>query len=129
MRLKQWAGAALALAMTAGTGVMVGQYYGPQGPPPPPGYGGYGYDHDHDRDRGGWDAMPPEFRDIERRGFHDGIEGARHDFDNHRRPDPNNRDEFRDPKFIARPDRRAYREAFRRGYWVGVRHIYGPGRY
>lgn len=116
MRLTRWTGAALAIAMTAGSGVMMAQYYGPQGPPPPPGY----------QDRGGWDTVPPEFREIQRRGFHDGIDGARHDFDNHRRPDPNNRDEFRHPH-VDRADRRAYREAFRRGYWVGVRHIYGPG--
>lgn len=105
---------AAALIIVPSTGSMVAQQYGPpQGPPP-------GY-----HDRGDWDAVPPEFREIERRGFHDGIEGARHDFDNHRRPDPNNRDEFRHPH-VDGADRRAYREAFRRGYWVGVRHIYGP---
>jgi ribosome modulation factor len=102
--------------MTAGTGVMAAQNYGPPGPPP-----GYGQ-------HGDWENVPPEFREIQRRGFHDGIEGARRDFDNHRPPNVNNRDEFRDPKFIARPDRRAYREAFRRGYQVGVQHIYGNGR-
>lgn len=118
MRLNRWVGAALAVMMTAGTGAMVAQYYGPpQGPPP-------GY---HDRDD--WDAVPQEFREIERRGFHDGLEGARHDFDNHRRPDVNNRDEYRHPEHVDRADRRAYREAFRRGYWIAVRHIYGPGQY
>ena len=114
MRLTRWAGAVLAVVMTAGSGAMMAQYY--QQGPPPPGY----------QDRGTWDAAPREFRAIQQRGFHDGIEGARHDFDNHRRPDPNNRDEFRKPN-VDRADRRAYREAFRRGYWVGVRHIYGPG--
>ena len=114
MRLTRWTGAALAFAMTAGSGAMMAQYYGP--PTPPPGY----------QDRGDWDAVPPEFRRIQQRGFHDGIEGARHDFDNHRRPDPNNRDEYRHPEDVHRSDMRMYREAFRRGYWVGVRHIYGP---
>ena len=44
-----------------------------------------------------WDAPPQEFKDIQRQGYHDGIEGARKDYDNHRRPDVNNRDEYRHP--------------------------------
>ena len=91
-----------------------------QGPPPPgyyqqgppPGYQGQP-----------WETAPPEFQEVERRGFHDGIEGARKDFDNHRRPDVDNRDEFRHPN-VRPADRRAYRQAFRRGYQVGVQHIY-----
>ena len=83
-------------------------------PPPPSGY---------DRDRG-WDAPPEEFRDdIQRRGFRDGIEGARADFANHRRPDVNNRDEFRHPHDVPPRMRDRYREAFRRGYDVGVRRM------
>jgi hypothetical protein len=67
---------------------------------------------------------PQEFRDIQRQGFHDGIEGARKDFDNHRHPDVNNRDEYRHPHVppSARDD---YREGFRRGYDAGVSHLYG----
>lgn len=95
------------------------QYYGPpQGPPP----GNYG--QGYDRGPGGWDQAPPEFRDAQRRGFRDGIEGARRDFENHRRPDVMNRDEFRKPP-VSRADARDYRMAFRRGYDVGVQHIYG----
>lgn len=41
------------------------------------------YDHSHDHD---WDAPPAEFREAQRQGFHDGIEGARKDFENHRPP-------------------------------------------
>ena len=37
--------------------------------------------------QGGWDAPPREFSDIQRQGFHDGIEGARKDIQNHRQPD------------------------------------------
>lgn len=102
----------LSALLLAGTGIASAQYY--QGPPPPP-----HYDHD-------WEAPPPEFAAAERRGFHDGIEGARKDFDNHRRPDVNNRDEYRHPNHVAPPDRRDYRIGFRRGYEVGVRNIYGP---
>lgn len=117
MRLTRTAAVVLGVLMAGSSGAMLAQYY--QGPPPPAGY--YGHDRDDD-----WDRVPPEFRAAQQRGFHEGIEGARHDFDNHRQPDVNNRDEYRHPEHVDRADRRAYREAFRRGYWVGVRHIYGP---
>jgi hypothetical protein len=77
---------------------------------------------DHDRDRGDWDGPPREFNDIQRRGFHDGIEGARKDLGNHRRPDVNNRDEYRHPD-VPREVRRAYRDAFRRGYQQAIAHL------
>jgi hypothetical protein len=76
---------------------------------------------DHDRDRD-WDAPPQEFRDIQRQGFHDGIEGARKDYDNHRRPDVNNRDEYRHPHVPASA-RGDYREGFRRGYETAMNHM------
>ena len=93
--------------------------------PPPPGYGqrygqgpGYG--------QGGWDAPPPDFnRDIQRRGFRDGIEGARRDAENHRSINVMNRDEYRN---YRGPDRRAYRQAFERGYQAFWSHDRGgPG--
>src|SRR3979411_1851838 len=58
------------------------------------------HDRDHDRD---WNMPPQEFRDIQRQGYHDGIEGARKDYDNHRRPDVNNRDEYRPPHVPQTP--------------------------
>ena len=102
----------------AAAGAAHGQYGAP--PPPPPGYA---------QGSGGWDAPPPEFREAQQRGFHDGVEGARKDFQNHRAPNVNNRDEFRHPNFIAPPDRRDYRYGFHRGYDMAVRHMYGPGPY
>jgi hypothetical protein len=85
---------------------------------PPPGYG---------QDRDAWDAPPQELQEIQRRGFHDGIDGARKDFENHRQPDVNNRDEYRNPN-VPPGDREAYREGFRRGYERGVSHLMGgPG--
>ncbi len=78
------------------------------------------------QDRGGWDTPPQELQEMQRRGFHDGIEGARKDFDNHRRPDVNNRDEYRHPQ-VRRGEREAYREGFRRGYELGVSHQMGGG--
>ena len=77
-----------------------------------------GYAQDRD-----WEAPPAELDEVSRHGFHDGIEGARKDYDNHRRPDVNNRDEFRHPHVPER-DREAYRHGFERGYQVGVEHIY-----
>jgi hypothetical protein len=74
-----------------------------------------------------WDAPPNEFDQLRRQGFQDGIEGARKDFDNHRRPDVENREEYRRPHLP--PDQReAYRDGFRRGYRVAVEHMMGGGR-
>lgn len=81
-------------------------------------------DRDQDRDRGNWEAPPGEFNEIQRRGFHDGVEGARKDVDNHRRPDVNNRDEYRHPN-VPREMRRDYRDAFRRGYQQAMSHLAG----
>ncbi len=107
----------MATGLLLGTASAYAQY-APQGPPPPPPPGYQG---------GGWDAPPQEFQDeIRREGFHDGIEGARKDYENHRPPNVNNRDEFRHPH-VARPDRHAYREGFRRGYDLAVSHYVGGG--
>ena len=67
-------------------------------------------------------SLPQELREIERQGFHDGIEGARRDFENHRRPDVDNRDEFRRPP-VPPASWEEYRHGFRRGYQVGVEHL------
>jgi hypothetical protein len=69
-----------------------------------------------------WDTPPQEFRDIQRQGFHDGIEGARKDYDNHRRADVNNRDEYRHPH-VPDSAKADYREGFRRGYQVAMDHL------
>jgi hypothetical protein len=79
----------------------------------------YGQDRDRDRD---WDTPPQAFRDIQRQGFHDGIEGARKDYDNHRRPDVKNRDEYRHPH-VPDSARADYRDGFRRGYEVAMDHM------
>lgn len=71
-----------------------------------------------------WDAPPDEFRDVQRKGFHDGIEGARKDFENRRPPNVENRDEFRHPH-VARDVRDDYREGFRRGYEHATSHFNG----
>jgi hypothetical protein len=86
--------------------------YAPQGPPP--GYGEHG---------NAWNS-PSEFNDAQRHGYQDGMEGARKDYENHRQPNVNNRDEYRHPN-VSKGLRRDYREGFQRGYDDGVRHMMG----
>jgi hypothetical protein len=105
------------LAIALGTSGLAMAEFAPVGTPA----AGYG------QGPGGWDTPPQEFRDIQRQGYHDGIEGARKDFDNHRRPDVNNRDEYRHPHVPANA-RDDYREGFRRGYEAGVAHLSGGPR-
>ena len=69
-----------------------------------------------------WAEPPGELQGIEREGFHDGIEGARKDAENHRPPNVNNREEYRHPHYGG-ADRQAYRRGYRRGYRVGVEHL------
>jgi hypothetical protein len=72
----------------------------------------------------GWDQPPGEYREIQKKGFHDGVEGARKDAENHRPPSVENRDEYKHPD-VPHRDRHDYREAFRHGYQAGVEHLMG----
>lgn len=111
MNLKRFAVPALALLLGA-SGLSAAKAYGaPQGP---------GYEHDH----GDWDRPPSEWNEFQQRGFHDGIEGARKDVENHRRPNVNNRDEYRHPK-VPHDMLKAYREGFQRGYDRAMSHLMG----
>jgi hypothetical protein len=83
---------------------------------------GVGMDHP-DHDRGGWDAPPQEFREVQRQGFHDGIEAGRVDFENHYEPVVERRREFRDPP-VAPEFREDYRDGFRRGYNAAFSHFH-----
>ena len=83
-------------------------------------------DDHRNRDGGGWDAPPNGYdRDLQRAAFHDGIEGARRDAENHRNPNVRNRDEFRN---YRGPERRAYKQAFAAGYDAFWRHQGGGPR-
>ncbi len=122
MNVKRFFAPVLTLGLFAGAALANAQYnhgeYQQGPPPPPPGY----------QQGGGWEAPPPEFAAAQQRGFHDGVEGAKRDFENHRPPNVNNRDEFRHPNFIPRPERRDYKFGFKRGYDNAVRHMYGRGQ-
>ena len=107
MKFKSSAIAVLTLA----TSICVPNTILAQGPPP----------HEY-RSENGWDVPPSEYQEVGRQGYHDGIEGARKDYENHRKPDVNNRDEYRHPHVSGR-DRDTYRQAFRAGYDRGVDHL------
>jgi Spy/CpxP family protein refolding chaperone len=109
---------ALALSLGTASGMAGAQAYDGQEGPPPPGYQQQG--------GGQWDAPPQEFREVQRQGFHDGVEGARRDVDNHRQLNVNNREEYRRPR-VDRSMRREYREGFRRGYDMAARHMMNDG--
>jgi hypothetical protein len=117
MKLNRFAVPALALFLGA-TGLGTARANGvPQGPPPP----GYGQSHES------WEEPPQELREIERHGFHDGIEAARDDFNHRRQPDVNRHDTYRHPD-VSREDRKPFREAFRRGYQLAMSRLAGgPG--
>ena len=111
---KRFAGLTLAAVMMTATvaAPAIAQGPQPQYGPPPQAYG--------------WDAPPRDFQMMQRQGFRDGIYGAQKDFENHRRPTPNNRDEYRRPPVSPR-DRNAYRMGFERGYRLGWDHIMNRG--
>lgn len=98
---------ALAIAMLAGTGSAIAQW-----------------DYDDAPPVQRWGGAE---RALEYRGFQDGTVGADRDFQNHRRPDVNNRDEYRNRRFNSEWAEHEYREGFRRGYYQRVREIYGEG--
>lgn len=62
---------------------------------------------------------------VRTRGFQDGAEGAIKDFGNNRRPDPNNRDEYRNPMNVPYEWLDPYRDGFQRGYEVAMRELTG----
>jgi len=121
MKLTRFLAPAFALTLlSAGWSGAAFAQYGPPPHPPPPGY--------QEGPPRGWDAPPPEFREYQARGYHDGVIGATKDYQNHRRPTPENRDEFRHPNFIPPAFRHDYRDGFRQGYFAAVRHLEGGPR-
>ena len=59
---------------------------------------------------------------MQRKGFHDGVEAGRGDFENHRHPDVNRRREYRHPP-VPPNARDEYREGFRHGYDSAFSHF------
>ena len=69
-----------------------------------------------------WDQPPPEFREVQRQGFHAGVKAAINDFDHHRDPDPMRHKMYVHPK-VDRSLRHDYREGFKRGYGDAFKHL------
>lgn len=69
-----------------------------------------------------WDQPPDEYRDVQRRGFHDGMDAARHDMDEHKHRHADDHEMFKHPP-VPRDDRDAYRNAFREGYDRAMHHM------
>lgn len=74
-------------------------------------------DRDHD-----WDRVPDEYRDAQRRGFHEGIEAARRDFAEHRHADADDHEVYKHPP-VEEGARREFRDGFREGYHRAVEHM------
>lgn len=62
--------------------------------------------------------------EARRQGFRDGVAGAIKDFGNHRRPDPDNRDEYRHPS-VPYAEQQHYRDGFERGYRWAMSQLMG----
>lgn len=69
-----------------------------------------------------WDQPPAEFKEVERQGFHAGVQAAIHDYNHHREPDAARRREFRKPP-VQRSFAGDYRKGFQRGYNDAMRHM------
>src|SRR6267154_1516231 len=69
-----------------------------------------------------WDEPPGEFREVQRKGFHDGVEAARSDFERHRHKDADDHERYRHPN-VERSLRDDYRDGFRRGYEMAKSHM------
>lgn len=76
------------------------------------------------QDRDDWQQPPDSYNDAQRQGFHEGIEAARRDWDRHRRRDADDHRAYKHPP-VSHDMRGAYREGFRHGYQVGMRHMNG----
>lgn len=111
MKVKAIAIPALTVALVVPVGLMSAKAYA-AAPAQPAGF----YQERH------WDEPPEELREAQKRGFHEGVEAARHDFDRHSRKDADDHDAYKHPP-VERELRGDYREGFRRGYSVAMDHL------
>lgn len=73
---------------------------------------------------GAWQPQEPQgnWSEVWHRGFHAGVDAARHDIDAGRPPDPRRHEEFRHPHDMPPDQRHDFREGFRRGYRMVYEH-------
>lgn len=69
-----------------------------------------------------WAQPPAEFKDVQRKGFHAGVQAAIKDYDKHREPDLERHKEYVHPK-VDRSFVPDYRDGFRRGYNDALKHL------
>jgi Spy/CpxP family protein refolding chaperone len=67
------------------------------------------------RVKAAWEKPPEEFNDVQRQGFHDGVDAARDDFQNQHPQDAEKRNEFHHAPG-SKHAREQYLEGFRTGY-------------
>ena len=72
--------------------------------------------------QGRWDEPPSEYRDAQRMGFHDGVDAARRDFDEHRHRDADDHGAYKHPR-VERDLVSDYRSAFKEGYSRAMHHM------
>lgn len=68
-----------------------------------------------------WDQPPDEYRDVQKKGFHDGIDAAHKDIDHHRGHDVTHHERWEHPP-VDENLKGDYRLAFRRGYDAAWQH-------
>ena len=69
-----------------------------------------------------WDQPPQEFKEVQRQGFHAGVQAAIHDYDHHRAPEPERSKQFRKPH-VSRSLQNEFRDGFARGYNDAYKHL------
>jgi hypothetical protein len=69
-----------------------------------------------------WMQPPPEFKEMQRKGFHAGVQAAIKDYDHHRDPDLERHKEYVHPK-VDRSFVPDYRDGYRRGYNDALKHL------
>jgi hypothetical protein len=82
---------------------------------------------DQDRDRDRWDQAPQGYRDAQQRGYHEGVEAARHDFSEHRHADADDHKMYKHPPVEGDDARRDFKEGFREGYRRAMDHMMHEG--
>jgi len=106
---KLWIGFGLGLAISMGFAVMPAQLYAA-----PAGV--------QDGVTLPWLQPPPEFREMQRKGFHAGVQAAVKDFDHHKEPDLERHKEYVKPK-VDRSYVPDWRDGYRRGYNDAYKHL------
>lgn len=115
MNTKWFSMAALTVALAAPAGMTLSAHAAALPPA-----GGYYQDRP-------WDQPPDEYRDVQREGFHDGIEAARRDYERRSHKDADDHERYRHPP-VEREFARDYRDGFKRGYSDAMHHMNDGGQ-